>query len=344
MRFLNKFIYSIGGVILVLALIGLFLPAQAVVKRSTAIDAGRATVFALLNDFHQVNRWSPWIEDDPNARIEIIGPRRGVGATVAWDGHIIGRGSQTIIESVPFERVATSIDLGNHRRARAIFDLSETENGTEVVWTFQLDFNFNLAARYVGLFIRGDIGDDYEKGLTSLKSMAEGLPRTDFGDLQLEHVVVEPIDIAYQSMSSVPQPSAISEAMGKAFFNILRFIDDNGLAEAGAPLSISRAFSGSEIRFDAAIPVRVNTNVSPSSGGTVRLGKTYGGAAIRVEHIGAYRALGQTHDKIAAYLAALGIERNGDAWESYVGDPTRTDEAELLTYVFYPIVAEEFGN
>ena len=41
--------------------------------------------------------------------------------------------------------------------------------------------------------------------------------------------------------------------------------------------------------------------------------------------------------KIAAYLAALGIKRNGDAWESYVSDPTKVAEADLLTYVYYPI-------
>ena len=41
--------------------------------------------------------------------------------------------------------------------------------------------------------------------------------------------------------------------------------------------------------------------------------------------------------QITAYLAALGIERNGDAWESYVSDPTRVPESEILTDVYYPI-------
>ena len=82
-------------------------------------------------------------------------------------------------------------------------------------------------------------------------------------------------------------------------------------------------------------------NGAPRGDASVKLGKTYEGPVIRVRHVGSYRSLGRTHDKIAAYLAALGIERNGDAWESYVSDPTRTDGAELLTYVYYPIVVEE---
>ena len=64
---------------------------------------------------------------------------------------------------------------------------------------------------------------------------------------------------------------------------------------------------------------------------------TYAGNVIRVRHVGPYQGLGATHGKIAAYLAALGIERAGPAWESYVSDPTQVAEDELVTYVYYPI-------
>jgi effector-binding domain-containing protein len=56
--------------------------------------------------------------------------------------------------------------------------------------------------------------------------------------------------------------------------------------------------------------------------------------------VGSYRNLSTTQRKIAAYLAALGIERNGDAWESYVSDPGKTPEAELVTLIYYPVRAE----
>ena len=342
MGFLKKFLYSIGALLVGLAVIGVFLPSRAQVERSITIDASRATVFALLNDFHQVNKWLPWIEADANARIDIFGPRRGVGATVVWDGNIVGQGSQLITESVPFERVVTALDFRDRGKANAVFDLSETDDGTEVVWTFDMEFGFNLIGRYIGLMLGSIVGEDYEKGLASLKTMAEGLPRADFSDVDMEHVVVEALDIAYLPTASILQATAISDAMGRAYFNILGFIDANDLQEAGAPISISRAFSGSEIRFDFAIPVRGIMDSTPRSGHSVKLGTTYEGPVVRAKHIGPYRELSQTHDKIAAYLAALGIERNGDAWESYVSDPMRTDADELLTYVYYPIVIEDF--
>ena len=155
--------------------------------------------------------------------------------------------------------------------------------------------------------------------------------------MEFEQIVVEASDIAYLRTTSIPQANAMSEAMGDAYYSVLRFIDEYGLDEAGAPLSITRTFSGSELVFDAAIPVRGVGAETPRSGTAVKIGRTYAGPVIRVKHIGSYRTLGRTHDKIAAYLAALGIARNGDAWETYVSDPTRTDEADLLTYVYYPI-------
>ena len=125
--------------------------------------------------------------------------------------------------------------------------------------------------------------------------------------------------------------------MGAAYFQILNFIDQHGLADAGAPLSITRDFSGAELSFDAAIPVRGLDDDTPRNSVGVRIGQTYAGPVIRVRHIGSYRQLSVTHRKISAYLAALGIERNGPAWESYVSDPGNVAENELLTYVYYPI-------
>ena len=125
--------------------------------------------------------------------------------------------------------------------------------------------------------------------------------------------------------------------MGDAYFEILNFIDAAGLEDAGAPLSITRSFSGANLVFDAAIPIRGDIEAAASSESGVQLGQTYSGTVIRARHIGPYRTLATTHRKISAYLAALGIDRNGDAWESYVSDPTKVAESELLTYVYYPI-------
>lgn len=333
----QKFLYVIGAFVALLIVIGLLLPRHSRVEVSTLVDAPPATVFALVNDFRRVDLWSPRTATDPNARVIFSGPDRGVGATLTWDGVIVGSGAQTIVESRPHEHVATIINPGEAGEARTWFDIGPEDGGTRVSWGFAHDHGLNLVGRYFALLLSGVVRREYETGIAELKELAESLPRTDFGDLEIEHLVVEALEIAYRPTTSPPEPSAISDAMGKAYFEILSFIDEQGLAENGAPMSIVRGFAGSQLRFDAAIPVRGVTDDTPRDGAAVKLGRTYSGPAIRVRHAGSYRQLGTTHRKIAAYLAALGLERNGDAWETYISDPTRVPEAELLTDVFYPI-------
>ncbi len=334
---MKKILVSSAGIVLLVIVIGIILPSRPQVERDILIDAHAATIFALLNDFRQVSKWSPMLDGDPNAQIDISGPPRGVDASIYWDGHIIGRGRQSIIDSVPYERIAVQVELGDPAPATATYTLSSEQEMTRVVWLHEIDHGFNLVGRYFALLRGSIIGREQEAGLTRLKQLAENLPRADFSDIEIEQIVVEGSDIAYLRTTSIPEATAISEAMGDAYFSILSFIDDHGLHEAGAPISITRTFSGSELVFDAAIPVRGLSAATPRSGDAVKIGRTYAGPVIRVKHTGSYRTLGRTHDKIAAYLAALGIERNGDAWESYISDPTRTDEADLLTFVYYPI-------
>ena len=334
---MRKVLYGIVGIVALLLMVGLALPRYARVDVETRIDAHPATVFALVNDFRRVSLWSPWFDTDPNARIIYSGPARGVGATMTWDGAIIGTGTQIISKSRAFEHVATILNPDESGEARSWFDLSDDSGATKVTWNFETDYGYNIVGRYFALILAGVVERDYQAGLTSLKDLAETLPRADFSDIEIEQIVVEATEIAYLPTTSVPESAAISEAMGDAYFEILRFIDARGLIEAGAPLSIMRSFSGSELLFDAAIPIRGVSDETPSDGGSVRIGQTYAGNVIRVRHIGSYRTLGETHRKIAAYLGALGIERAGDAWESYVSDPTRVAEEVLQTYVYYPI-------
>ena len=334
---MQKLLYGIASFIVLLIIVGLALPRHARVEVMTSIDAHPPIVFALINDFHRVSLWSPWLDTDPNARVVYAGPVRGVGATMTWDGSIIGTGSQVITETRPFELIETVVNPRESGEHRSWFDLDSQNGMTTVTWSYEADQGYNIVARYFSLLLSGVVQRDYELGLSRLKDLAETLPNADFSDIEIEQISVDAVDIAFRSTTSVPEPSAMSDAMGDAYFEILSFIDEHGLQEAGAPLSITRSFSGSELLFDAGIPVRGLDAATPRSDASVRIGQTYAGTVIRVRHVGSYRTLGQTHQKIAAYLAALDIERTGDAWESYVSDPTKVAEAELLTYIYYPV-------
>ena len=185
---MQRLLYSIASIIVLLIIVGLALPRHTRVEVTTSIDAHPATVFALINDFRRVSLWSPWLDTDPNARIVYSGPVRGVGATITWDGAIIGTGTQVIKEIRPFEFIDTSINPGESSEHRAWFDLERQNGMTIVTWGYEADQGYNVVARYFSLVLSGVVQRDYELGLTRLKQLAETLPRADYGSIEIERM------------------------------------------------------------------------------------------------------------------------------------------------------------
>jgi hypothetical protein len=70
------------------------------IARSTRIQAPPDKVFALINDFHRWQAWSPYEKKDPDMKREFSGSPSGPGAAYAWDGdRNIGAGQMRIVES-----------------------------------------------------------------------------------------------------------------------------------------------------------------------------------------------------------------------------------------------------
>lgn len=330
----RKIAIALGLLLLLAVVVGVFLPSGAQVQREALIDAPTATVFVLANDSSRVVEWSPWI--GPAAEVDVV-EEAGLPRSLRWEAGRVGEGWLTFVESAPWERVTTVVVPGDGGQLQSTMLIEKQGEGSRVRWTVEASFGINLPARYAGLWFDSGTGEALDRGLGELARLAESLPRADWSDIDIERLTVEAQDIAYLTASSRPNAGEISEAMGAAYFDVLGFMDRHDLAEAGPPLSISRRFSGSELVFDAAIPVRGVREETPRVEGGIRLGKTWDGPVVRGRHIGSYRTLSETHEKIAAWLAVHGIARTGYAWESYVSDPTRTPETELVTDVYYPI-------
>lgn len=325
--------------VLVIALVGtaILFPSRIVISREIVIDAPAVTVFALLNDFRQVNRWSGWREKDPNVSIAFAGPGRGKAAEMVWTSHILGNGSKEIVESVPYVTVTFARQDDGRTVSTTTYSISARDGETRVATRYDRSYGLNLPGRIVASMVENVVALDLERDLSGLRQYAESLPQADFSGLVVERLDVAASTIAYLETRSAPQADALSEALGDAYFRVRQFIDRHSLQASGSPLSITRTSDGAQLTFDAAIPVSGVQPNTPRDGEPVKIGSTYEGPAIRVQHRGPFATLGQTHEQIAAWLAALGVRRNGPAWEVYISDPTQTVEAELLTHIYYPV-------
>lgn len=175
MKMLKGLAVGLAGLVVVLAGVGFLLPEQAHVERSVVTTAAPETVFPLLNNLHEFNRWSPWSDLDPNMTTQFEGPDAGVGAKMSWAGNsAVGTGSQQIIESMPNRRVVTRLAFGGYDHpSTATFTLTPEGKGTRVVWAYDTSMGYDLVSRYFGLMLDRWVGNDYARGLSVLARLAE---------------------------------------------------------------------------------------------------------------------------------------------------------------------------
>ena len=168
----------IGAVVFILILTAVIImqPADFRISRSLTILTPPSVVFSQVNDFHNWQAWSPWAKLDPAAKYTFEGPSAGTGAIFRWAGnHQVGEGSNTIIESRPNELVKIQLEFIKPFQATntAEFDIKTQGENTFVTWRMYGKNNFMSKA--FGLFMNCDdmVGQQFEKGLNDLKSVAE---------------------------------------------------------------------------------------------------------------------------------------------------------------------------
>lgn len=176
------FLKIIGGLMAAIALAfvaGFVLPSQIHVERSVLISAPSDEIFPLVSDFNQWDAWSPWAEKDPNAEMTITDA--GLGQTMTWHSEDpdVGDGSQELTALEFPEYVKTHLDFGDMGVADAIIRLTPEATGTRVAWSLDSDVRAGVptlmkpVSTYLGFMMDSMVGTEYEKGLSSLKALAE---------------------------------------------------------------------------------------------------------------------------------------------------------------------------
>ncbi|MET0523963.1 MAG: SRPBCC family protein [Nocardioides sp.] len=145
------------------------------VTRSATVQADAAAVHALLNDFREWTKWSPWEDVDPDLQRTYSGAESGVGAKYAWSGNRkAGQGSMKITSSTPEQVGVELLFLKPFKASNDVtFILTPTASGTEVTW--RMTGEQKGVAALFGKIVNMDrlVGKDFEKGLTRLKANLE---------------------------------------------------------------------------------------------------------------------------------------------------------------------------
>jgi len=156
-------------------------PARYRVSRSTTIAAPAPAVFAQVNDFHRWSAWSPWEKIDPAMKRTYEGPPAGVGASYTWVGSgEVGEGRMTIVESRPSELIQVKLEFVKPFAGTSVAEFTFKPEGdrTLVTWGMTGDKNFIAKALHLVMSMDRMIGDQFDKGLAAMKTVAEAAPRS----------------------------------------------------------------------------------------------------------------------------------------------------------------------
>jgi uncharacterized protein YndB with AHSA1/START domain len=146
------------------------------VTRTVVTSASADKLFALINDFHNWEQWSPYEKLDANMQKTFSGPEQGQGATYEWLGNKkAGAGTMKITSATPNSKVSIAMEFLKPFKSQSTIDFILESNGagTNVTWAM-LGKNM-FVSKLMTVFVNMDklIGKDFEEGLANLKRVGE---------------------------------------------------------------------------------------------------------------------------------------------------------------------------
>lgn len=175
---MKKLLIGLLVAIVVLLLVGLFLPTEYSVERETTIQAPPAEVHEYVGDLRKWPEWAPWHEQDPSIETTYGDKTTGVGASQTWTSKD-GDGELELTASDPESGIAYDFAfLMDEKRvpSTAVMSYEKQGDATVVTWTMEgdlADMMPPVVAGYMGLMVPGQIGSMFEDGLSNLKEKVE---------------------------------------------------------------------------------------------------------------------------------------------------------------------------
>jgi hypothetical protein len=146
------------------------------VERSATIKAPPEKIFPLINDFRSWSAWSPYEKKDPAMKKTYRGAPAGKGAIYEWDGDSnVGSGRITIAEAAAPSKVTLALDMIKPFECHNTVEFTLVPSGDATNVTWAMNGPNYLIGKVMSVFFDMDkmVGQDFEAGLTNLKTLAE---------------------------------------------------------------------------------------------------------------------------------------------------------------------------
>lgn len=174
MAFIKKITVGLVALLVIFVGVGFLLPSDFKVERSVKIHAPATSVFAMVRDLKEWQKWGVWFKRDPQMKITYSGPEGRVGMKSVWLSEEEGSGEMEVLEIVADKKLVYSLYFPEFEMASTgEFVLLENNGQTTVTWIDYGDMGANPLMGYMVLMMDGFIGPDFEAGLENLKTLVE---------------------------------------------------------------------------------------------------------------------------------------------------------------------------
>ena len=175
---LKKILIAVLVIIVVLVVVGLVLPTEYHIVRSTTVDASPEAVYVLVSDLERWDDWGPWQEADPDMKTTFGETTVGEGGRMEWTGRS-GSGWLEITSCDPSRGVEYEMAFVQGQGelpSTGYINYEIADAGTEVTWGMDGELPAPVIGGYIARFLERGIGSMYETGLEKLKVLAEETP------------------------------------------------------------------------------------------------------------------------------------------------------------------------
>lgn len=164
--------YIILSMIIAFLIGAFFLPNQVKITHSREINAPIDSVFTMVNDLHNWQKWSPWY--DTTKVYTITGAAAGAGSVMRW----VDKSGQVGERSISWSAMPDSLQVvtlfrEENSSAANNFYFVPTENGTLVRVSFEMEDKFGYPfGRYIAWMISAGANKSFPLALEKLDKAA----------------------------------------------------------------------------------------------------------------------------------------------------------------------------
>jgi effector-binding domain-containing protein len=322
--------------ILILALtfaaIGLLLPRKVFVERKLVMHTTPRSVFEQINSLRNWEKWSPWLLTDTAIQLIFTGPEAGTGASYSWSSFDknIGRGSVTIVESVPYDSLLVLMDYGSKGESTGKFTLVKDNQNTIVIWKVASNLGINPISRWFGLFLDRMVGPDLESGLSNLDLLSTG-------NRMVNNFEILDYEIPAQVLLSIRDTASsgtVSIKLTTMYNKLSDFLKSKSLSPTGTPMTVFHSFSHTDFDIEACVPVKSLLPVPEGFTCAQQLNQK----AVMIQYIGGYKYIDRAYTALQTYIKDNNLILAGPPREVYITNPAiEADSSKWQTDIMYPV-------